>query len=109
MFRGGGGGEVTSRLALTGVDVDLLVAVAAVHGAAPVELALALGGAADPRRVVTPAAAHHLAAVHPAGRPVTNPPPCPHRPWKKREKEREVSQEVEMCFKTVMTPDLICV
>jgi len=36
-----------SRLALTGVHVNLLVAVATVDGAAPVELALALGGAAD--------------------------------------------------------------
>lgn len=69
-----------SRLALAGVHVDLLVAVAAVHGAAPVELALALGGPADPRRVVASAAAHHLAAVHAARRPVTDPPPRPHRP-----------------------------
>ena len=40
--RGGG-----SRLTLAGVHVHLLLAVAAVHGAAPVELALTLGGARD--------------------------------------------------------------
>lgn len=69
-----------SRLALAGVHVHLLVAVSAEHGAAPVELALALGGAADPGRVVTPAAAHHLAAIHAAGCPVADTPPSPHRP-----------------------------
>lgn len=40
--------SVQSRLALAGVHVHLLVAVSAVHGAAPVELALTLGGPADP-------------------------------------------------------------
>lgn len=69
-----------SRLAFTGVHVHLLVAVAAVHGAAPVELAFTLGGPTDPRRVVTSTAAHHLASVHTAGRAVTNPPARPHRP-----------------------------
>lgn len=73
-------GRAGSRLALAGVHVDLLVAVSAVHGAAPVELALALGGLADPRCVVASAAAHHLAAVHTARRSVADPPPCPHRP-----------------------------
>lgn len=79
--------SVQSCLAFTGVHVHLLVTVAAVHGAAPVELALTLGGAADPRRVVAAAAAHYLTAVHAAGRPVTDTPPRPHRPWRKREKE----------------------
>lgn len=69
-----------SRLALAGVHVHLLVAVSAEHGAAPAELALALGGAADPGGVVTPAAAHHLAAVHATGCPVADTPPGPHRP-----------------------------
>lgn len=69
-----------SRLALTGVHVDLLVAVPAAHGAAPVELALALGGPADPRRVVAPTAAHHLAAVDAARGLVADPTPRPQRP-----------------------------
>lgn len=72
--------STVSRLDLTGVHVYLLVAVAAVHRAAPVELALALAGLAEARRVVTPAAAHHLAAVHATGRPVTHPPSGPQRP-----------------------------
>lgn len=70
-------GGVGSRLALARVHVHLLVAVSAVHGAAPVELALALGGAAHPRRVIAAAAAHHLAAVDGAGRPVADPPAGP--------------------------------
>lgn len=64
-----------SRLALAGVHVHQLVAVSAAHGAAPVELALALGGAAHPQRVVAAAAAHDLAAVGGTGRPVAEPPP----------------------------------
>ena len=81
---------VRSRLALAGVHVHLLVAVLAVHGAAPVELALALGGPADPRRVVASTAAHHLTAVDAARRPVTDPPSSPHRTWRQRERQREV-------------------
>lgn len=64
-----------SRPALAGVHVHQLVAVSAAHGAAPVELALALGGAAHPQRVVAAAAAHDLAAVGGARRPVAEPPP----------------------------------
>lgn len=73
-------GSPRSRLALAGVHVHVLVAVPAEHGAAPVELALALGGAADPGRVVTPAAAHHLAAIHATGCPVADTSPRAHRP-----------------------------
>lgn len=85
---------VRSRLALTGVHVDLLVAVAAVHGAAPVELALTLGSPADPWRVVASTAAHHLTAVHAARRPVTDPSSRPHRPCGQRDTEKEVVSEV---------------
>lgn len=80
-------GASTSRLALAGVHVHLLVAVSTQHGAAPVELALALGGAADPGRVVTPAAAHHLAAIHATGCPVADTPPGPHRPCHGEERD----------------------
>lgn len=76
----GSAGASRSRQALAGVHVHLLVAVSAEHGTAPVELALALRGAADPGRVVTPAAAHHLAAVDAGGRPVADTPAGPHRP-----------------------------
>lgn len=65
-----------SCLGLTSVLVHQLLAVSAVDGAAPLELALALGDAADPGRVVASAAAHHLTAVHAAGRPVAEPPCC---------------------------------
>lgn len=79
---------VRSRLDLAGVHVHLLLAVAAAHGAAPVELALALGGLAVARRVVAPTAAHHLAAVHAAGRPVTHPPPGPQRACRGRRSDQ---------------------
>lgn len=71
-----------SRLALTGVHVDLLVAVTAVDCTAPLELALALGCAADARRVVATATAHHFAAIYTSGCPVADPPTCPRRPWR---------------------------
>lgn len=83
------GGAPRSRLALAGVHVHLLVAVSAEHGAAPVELALALAGLTDPGRVVTPAAAHHLAAIHATGGPVADTPPSPHRPWHGEERETD--------------------
>lgn len=69
-------GSTLGRLA--GVDIHHLQAVLAAHGAAPVELALALRHPADTRGVVASAAAHHLAAVHAAGRLVANPAG---RPW----------------------------
>lgn len=74
---GGGGFERRgwSRRALTGVNIHFLVAVAAVHLTAPVELALAFGGAADARRVVATATAHDLAAVCATSRPVADAAP----------------------------------
>jgi len=51
----------------TRVHVHSVLALLAAHSAAPVELALALGDARDARGVVPPPAAHHLAAVRPAG------------------------------------------
>ena len=52
-----------SVVRLARVHVHRVVAVPALHGAAPAELALALGGARDAHGVVAPAAAHDLAAV----------------------------------------------
>lgn len=60
------------------MHVHSVLALLAAHGAAPVELALALRHPADARGVVASAAAHHLAAVHAAGRLVANPAG---RPW----------------------------
>lgn len=51
----------------TRVHVHRVLALLAAHSAAPVELALALGDAGDAAGVVPPPAAHHLAAVRPAG------------------------------------------
>ena len=73
-------------MSLAGVQVDGLLTVSTDHGAAPVELALALRGAADPRRVVSAAAAQHLAAVSATGRPVTLTPPRTHPAWGERER-----------------------
>ena len=64
-----------SRRTLAGVNIHFLVAVAAVHLTAPVELALAFGGAADARRVVATATAHDLAAVCATSRPVADAAP----------------------------------
>lgn len=83
------GGE-GSRLSLAGVHVHQLVAVLAAHGAAPVELALTLGGAAHPQRVVAAAAAHDLAAVGSTSCPVADPPTGAQRPWRQRGTEREI-------------------
>lgn len=51
----------------TRVHVHSVLALLAAHSAAPVELALALGDASDACGVVPPPAAHHLAAIRPAG------------------------------------------
>lgn len=48
---------------LAGVYVHSLLAVLALHGAAPFELALALGDLLDSRGVVATPTAHDLAAV----------------------------------------------
>ena len=48
---------------LAGVDVHHVLAVAALHGAAPLEPALALGDAFDAHGVVAPPTAHDLAAI----------------------------------------------
>lgn len=81
--------EKWSRLSLAGVHVHQLVAVLASHGAAPVELALALGGAAHSQRVVAAAAAHDLTAVSGTGRPVADPTPGTQGPCRESERERE--------------------
>lgn len=52
----------------TRVHIHSVLALLAAHSAAPVELALALGDAGDACGVVAAPAAHHLAAVGPAGR-----------------------------------------
>lgn len=58
---------------LARVYVDGLLAVLTLHGAAPPELALALGDLLDPRGVVASPAAHDLAAVGAARRLVADP------------------------------------
>lgn len=73
------GGPARSLGRLARVDVHLLQAVLAAHRAAPVELALAFGHPADAQRVVATAAAHHLTAVHAAGRLVAHPAGRPRR------------------------------
>lgn len=55
---------IGSLVRLAGVNVHHLLAVAALHGAAPLELALALGDALGAHGVVAPPTAHDLAAVH---------------------------------------------
>lgn len=95
-------GVKRSRLSLAGVHVHQLVAVLAPHGAAPVELALALGGAAHPQRVVAAAAAHDLAAVGGAGRPVADSAAGAQGPWRGRQRDRvSVSRHVCSCITTL--------
>lgn len=101
-----------SRLALAGMYVHLLVAVAAADGTAPVELALALGGAADARRVVASTAAHHPAVVCAAGCPVAEAPRRPHGSCGGTEHQRisvsdrnETRLMLNSCFETKVLPD----
>lgn len=63
-----------TRGSLAGVDVHRLLAVLALHRAAPLELALALGDALHARGVVAPPTAHDLTAVRPARRLVAHSP-----------------------------------
>lgn len=55
------------------MNVDGLLAVFALHGAAPLKLTLTLGDAFYACGVVTPPTTHDLAAVGPPGRLVTDP------------------------------------
>ena len=64
---------VGALVRLAGVHVHDVLAVLALHGAAPLELALALGDTLHPRCVVAPTAAHDLTAVHPPGGLVAHP------------------------------------
>lgn len=50
-------------MGLAGVDVHHVLTVFALHGAAPLELALALGDTLDTHGVVAPPTAHDLTAV----------------------------------------------
>lgn len=54
---------VGSLVRLAGVNVHHLLAVAALHGAAPLELAFTFGHALDAHGVVAPPTAHDLTAV----------------------------------------------
>lgn len=58
---------IRSLVRLAGVNVHHLLAVGALHGAAPLELAFALGDALDAHGVVAPPTAHDLAAVQASG------------------------------------------
>lgn len=67
---------------LARVHVQGLEAVLTAHGAAPVELTLALGHPRDAGRVVASPAAHDLAAVHASGGQVAHASRCPQGAWK---------------------------
>ena len=54
-------------MGLAGVNVHQVLAVAALHGAAPLELALALGDTFDAHGVVAPPTAHDLTALGASG------------------------------------------
>lgn len=64
---------------LARVHVHGLLAVLTLHGAAPFKLALTLGDLLNSRGVVTPAAAHDLAAVCAARCLVADAPSCAQR------------------------------
>lgn len=59
---------------LAGVNVHHVFAVLALHGATPLELALALGDSFDAHCVVAPSATHDLAAVCASRRLVADSP-----------------------------------
>lgn len=75
-FSLGGVQPIGPLVGLAGVNVHQVLAVAAFHGAAPLELALALGDAFDAHGVVAPPTAHDLAAVGASGGPVAHSACC---------------------------------
>lgn len=75
---------IGSLVRFAGVNVDDVLAVAALHSATPLELTLALGDAFDTHGVVAPPAAHDLAAVGTSGGLVAHPARCSQGTWKKK-------------------------
>lgn len=59
-------------MGLTGVNVHSVLTVLTLHGATPLELALALGDSLGAHCVVAPSATHDLAAVRASGRLVAD-------------------------------------
>lgn len=84
-----------SWLGFACVDVHLFVAVSAVDSAAPLELALALGGAAHTGSVIAPPTTHDLTAVGSMWSPVAHAPTCAHWPFKRR--DRHTQHKHELC------------
>lgn len=72
---------------LAGVNVHHLLAVVALHRAAPLELAFTLGDPLDAHGVVAPPTAHDLAAVHAPGGPVAHSTCRSQGPWKDKKKK----------------------
>lgn len=69
------------RAGLADVNVRHIFAHSALHGAAPLKLAVAAGDAFDTHGVVASSAAHDLAAVHASGELVALPSVCAQGAW----------------------------
>lgn len=91
---------------LARVHVHGLLAVLALHGAAPFKLALTLGDLLHSRGVVAPPAAHDLAAVRAARRLVADAPSCAQGACKRGQNhtinKRSISYLDSQCV--IMTP-----
>lgn len=74
---------IGSLVRFAGVNIHDVLAVAALHSTAPLELTLALGDAFDARGVVASPAAHDLAAIGASGGLVAHPARCAQGTWKK--------------------------
>lgn len=68
---------IWSLVGLAGVNVHHVLAVFALHGAAPLEFALALGDTLDTHSVIAPPTAHDLTAVCASGGLVAHSACCP--------------------------------
>ena len=73
---------VGTLVGLAGVNVHHVLAVVALHGAAPLELALALGDTVNAHGVVAPPAAHDLTAVGPSRGLVAPAARCAQGTWR---------------------------
>ena len=83
--------SVGSLVGLAGVNVHRVLAVFALHGATPLELALALGDARDPHGVVAPPTAHDLAAVRAFRRLVAHSARCAQGAWEEMKRVKKAA------------------
>ena len=84
-----------SLVGFAGVNVHNVLTVSALHRAAPLELALALGDTFDAHGVVASSAAHDLAAICASRGPVAHSASCAQGAW------REIRESGSKCLNSL--------